>query len=255
MKPLKWYQSLSSTKGRRQERCFLIEGHRAVSQTIASHADAVREVLCLDEHRGAYAQFPTRTITRQQLREITAMSTPQGVAAVVTLPEDVYTPRLPSSPGDLIVFLDDVQDPGNIGTVIRTAAAFGFSGILLSEGCADPFAVKSVQSSAGTVLSVWIRRTASFRDLLAFLKEQGYELTGLDAGGQRVLSIMKKCAQRVICLGNEAHGITAETAALLTETYRIPINRDHAESLNVSVSAAIGMYSAVQQRIDLKNNF
>lgn len=251
MKPLKWYQNLSSVKTRREEGCFLVEGQRAISQIHESAPDALEEVLCLEEQRGRYPQIPERIITRQQLRQITALTTPQGIAAVVALPDDIYSDRLPDHPGNRLLYLDDVQDPGNIGTIIRTAAAFGFAGVIMSEGCADPFGIKAVQASAGSLLSLWIRKTSSAPPLLADLQRGGHLLTGLDAHADTSLCDIKTGPKRILCLGNEGHGIGETIAVMIDETVRIPMDRSRAESLNVSVSAAIAMYSVSQQRIDL----
>ncbi|MBN2416771.1 RNA methyltransferase [bacterium] len=255
MKPLKWYQHLSSVKARREEVCFLVEGQRAIAQIHETAPDALQEVLCLEDEQGRFPQIPERIITRQQLRQITSLATPQGIAAVVTLPGDVYSDHLPDDPGDLLLFLDDVQDPGNVGTIIRTAAAFGFPGVIMSDGCADPFSIKTVQASAGSILSLWLRKTSSGPALLAGLREDGYALAGLDAGAAISLTALKPTGKRVLCLGNEGHGLHAEVSVMVDEMVRIPIARQRAESLNVSVSAAIAMYHAVQQRIDLEHNF
>ena len=160
LKPLKWYKQLATEKGRLEAGAFLVEGERAVRQIVNNHSDEVVEIVTMKEVPAVYSDYPVRYVTESQFRSICNTKTPQGTMAVVRLPRDVYSAELPQDTGTRILLLEDVQDPGNVGTLIRTAAAFGYSGVILTEKCADPLSPKCIQSTAGTVLALWIRRTA-----------------------------------------------------------------------------------------------
>jgi TrmH family RNA methyltransferase len=135
-----------------------------------------------------------------------------------------------------------VQDPGNVGTLIRTAAAFDYSGIILTGKCADPFSSKCVQSAAGSILSLWIRRTDSYLYLMDELRGRGHVLVAADLRGQREPSILKEQRKLVLALGNEAAGLSEMLLKRSDYRIKIPIKKSKAESLNVAACGAICMY-------------
>jgi len=242
LKSLKWYKNLASIKGRLEAEAFLIEGKRAISQIISSDASAIIELLTTEKLTGVYKKYPTRFVNDSQLYSISSTQSPQGIIAVVNLPQDTYTDNLPSDIGEKILLLEDIQDPGNIGTLIRTAAAFDFSGIILTENCADPFSPKVVQSAAGTVLSVWIRRTSNYLDLVKALKRKKYSLIAADLSGAEDSSVLQREDKLLLAFGNEASGLSDSVLNVFDYKLRIPVRSEKAESLNVAVSGAICMY-------------
>ncbi|MFC1968772.1 TrmH family RNA methyltransferase [Chloroflexota bacterium] len=166
--------------------------------------------------------------------------------AVVRLPLDVYSGYLPEDVGNRILLLEDIQDPGNVGTLIRTAAAFDFSGVIMTEKCADPISSKTVQATAGAILSVWLRRTKYYLELTKALRKGGFHLIASDLNGVAEPSILSRQNKLLLALGNEAAGLSRE---LLDEAdYRllIPTIRKKAESLNVAACGAICMYLGSQ---------
>jgi TrmH family RNA methyltransferase len=241
-KPLKWYRRLSTAKGRKEAGAFLVEGDKAISQIVASHPDEILEILTTSEPPGGYGQFPVLTITERQCRYICSTQTPQGIMAVVSLPQGIYTDRLPDLPGTHILLLEDIQDPGNIGTLIRTTAAFDYSGTIMSGRCADPLSPKCVQAASGTTLSTWIRRTSSYIDLTRQLKATGFTIIAADVEGSDAPDILEYREKLLLALGNEASGLTEEILNLADYRVAIPIKEDKAESLNVAACGAILMY-------------
>ena len=161
---------------------------------------------------------------------------------MVQLPADTYSHSLPVDAGSRVLLLEDIQDPGNVGTLIRTAAAFDYSGIMLTEKCADPFSPKCIQSTAGTALSLWIRRTVAYLDLVGELKRRGYILAAADLRGTQGPSILKEPDRLVLALGNEAAGLSDTLLKKADHRVRISIARTKAESLNVAACGAICMY-------------
>jgi TrmH family RNA methyltransferase len=241
LKPLKWYKALADRKERLESRVFLIEGERAVKQIADNNPDAIVEVLSTDEPPSFCRTYAYRRITGAQLRSITSAATPQGIIAVVAIPRDIYSAALPDSPGSKILLLEDVQDPGNVGSLIRTAVALGFSGIIMSEKCADPFSPKTIQSTAGTILSLWIRRTGDYLSLACSLKSSGYNLVATDLSGEENPSYLKESDKLLLALGNEAAGLSEDVLKFADYKLKIPI-KDKAESLNVAACGAICMY-------------
>ena len=241
-KPLKWYKRLATKKGRVEAGAFLVEGERAVAQIATANPDQILEIITTNEPSTTYGNYSTRSLTESQFRSICTSKTPQGTMALVRLPAELYSQRLPEHRGNKILLLEDIQDPGNVGTLIRTAGAFGFSGIILTERCVDPLSPKCVQASAGSVLSVWMRRTSRYLELTEALKSDGFTLVAADLNGVHDLSILAHCKKLLLGLGNEASGISEQLKAASHHRLKLPIVREKAESLNVAVSGAILMY-------------
>jgi TrmH family RNA methyltransferase len=239
---LKRYKALADKKGRSASGLFLVEGPRAIQQVLTSRPHAVVEVIATADNSAEFAGAPVRTATRAQLDAICHTKTPQGAAAVVHQPDHVYEDQLPDDPGPRVLVLEAIQDPGNVGTLIRTAAAFDYSLVILSDGCADPLAPKSVQASSGTVLSVEIRRTSAYLNLLRALKQRHYRVAIADVRGHDAPARLREPSHLAFALGNEAAGPTAELLALADDRIKIPIQEHRAESLNVAACGAIGMY-------------
>ncbi|MCJ7604985.1 MAG: RNA methyltransferase [Dehalococcoidales bacterium] len=241
LKTLKWYRELADVKGRRESGCFPVEGARAVRQIAGQHPEAIIEILVVGDVPLELAAYPARQLTESQFRSVSSAATPQGLMAVVRLPEDSAAATLPPSPGQRILLLEGIQDPGNAGTLIRTAAALDYSGIILSDTCADPFSPKCVQAAAGTVLSLWLRRTERYLELIQTLQGSGYTVAATTLEGDDDISVLNE-QKLILALGNEAGGLSGELLALADSRFRIPVTREKAESLNVAVCGGICMY-------------
>jgi TrmH family RNA methyltransferase len=244
LNPLSWYKSLHDSKGRREAGVFLAEGVRAIAQISRASPKSIQELLYEEDDnvpRSGLA-YPVRWLTQSQFKSVCLSRNPGGPLAVVAMPPDVESATLPPDRGDRILVCEDIQDPGNIGTLIRTAAALDFSGVVLSDKCADPFGPKAVQASAGTILSVWVRRTSDFRRGVKGLVNAGFSCIAADLRGTDALSGIKP-KRFVLILGNEGNGLSDESLALATHVVKIPINSRKAESLNVAASGAICMYA------------
>ena len=246
LKPLAWYKKLATKRGRLAAGMFLVEGERAIRQVAAAHADAIVEILTTAEREAGDLQVPIRLLTPSQFRSVCSTQTPQGIAAVVRFPQDTYSDQLPPHCGSHILLLEDIQDPGNVGTLIRTAAAFRFSGVLLTDKCADPFAPKCVQATAGSVLTVWLRRTSHYLALSESLWQQGYTLAAADLEGDAELTGLSGQQRLLLALGNETSGLSPALLRAAQVRFAIPIDRTRAESLNVAICGAICMYLSVQ---------
>jgi len=248
LKLIKWYKMLATTKGRREAGVFLIEGDRAIRQIMGSRPDEITEIITKEEELSpVYSNYPRREVTESQFRTICLTKTPQGPIAVVRIPQGIYSDRLPQDSGGRVLLLEDIQDPGNVGTLIRTAAAFDYAGVILSEKCADPLSPKCVQATVGSALSLWLRRTPHYLGLAETLKENGYSLAVADLGGIDELSVLRCQGRLLLAVGNEASGPSSPLLNSADYRIRIAIARQKAESLNVAACGAICIYLSAQK--------
>jgi TrmH family RNA methyltransferase len=244
-KSLKWCRRLADKKGRLEAGSFLVEGEKAILQIVASNPDAITEILSITEPPPLFSKYPAHIVSASQFRYISSVQTPQGIMAVVKIPADIYSSKLPKNIGKHILLLEDIQDPGNVGTLIRNAAALAYDGVILTESCADPLGPKCVQASAGTVLSVWIRRTAEYKEILQTLKDKDYKIVAADVRGNDKPAILTEQEKLVLALGNEASGLSKELLDIANYRVRIPVMPEKAESLNVAACGAILMYLSI----------
>lgn len=245
LRSLGWYRDLSKSKGRREQGFFLVEGMRATLQVMSQHPEAIEEVL-IDDNIVETARFgggKLRRLTSAQLKSISSSAAPSGIIALVRIPDDVYVSSLPANAGKRVIVLEDVQDPGNIGTLIRSAAAFDCDGVLMSRQCADPFSPKAVQASAGAVMVPWIRRCNSFIEAIDELKRTGFSLYCADVRGEPFMDF-GSADRAAFVFGNEGAGVSSQVAAMADRTFSVPMNSGAIESLNVAICGAITMFFA-----------
>lgn len=226
----------------------MIDGKRSVDHLLTHHRQSVHELLCIEDTAQSYqsqsSDVPIRIITEVHMNSISPSRTPQGVCALVRIPDDVYTSKIPdvsTTANGKILLLEHVQDPGNVGTLIRTAAAFGVDGMIMSDQCADPFSPKAAQSTAGSLLSLWIRRSDNYLQMITELKNRGYKLIAADLHGDK-LQDQTWTGRRILALGSEGSGLSVDVLGMSDSRVRIPIAESGAESLNVAVAGGILMF-------------
>ena len=247
LKPFKWYRRLATKKGRLEAGAFIVEGTRSINQIISNHPDEIIEILTIEEPLPVYSNYVVRLVTESQFRYICQTKTPQGVMAAVRIPVDIWSDCLPDDIGNKILLLEDIQDPGNVGTLIRTAAAFNYSGAIMSENCADPLSPKCVQATVGTVLSIWLRRTTNYLELISALRKGGYTIAATDLNGMEEPALLSRQSKLLLALGNEAAGLSIAVLNVADFRLRIPTIQEKAESLNVAACGAICMYLSSQK--------
>lgn len=235
--PIKYYQELMTAKGRKEHSAFIVEGVRQVEQFSLSKNVKLLEILTV-EPLLFETKIPVRYINNNQLRKITESKTPNGVIAVAEIAKikeiDENTTK-----GNILI-LEDVQDPGNVGTLIRSAAAFGFSAVILSRGCADVYSPKVVRASGGAICNLEIIHKKDILDCISILKKQNYNLVIADLDGKNEIKPTNK--KTIFALGNEGNGISEKLHSLADEIFTIPFDNSAVESLNVAAAGAIGMF-------------
>ncbi len=166
------------------------------------------------------------------LARLAPTRTPQGVLAVVRTPRR----RLPAR--GIVLYLDGVQDPGNVGSVVRCAAAFGATGVACSPGCADPFSPRAVRASAGHVLLLPVSAEAAFTPLAAEFLEAGGEVVGTGGDSALPLAAWAPRLPVLLAFGSEGRGLRPEVAEGCSLAVTIP-RAGGVESLNVAVAAGV----------------
>ena len=241
-------RKLTRRSGRDAAGLFLAEGRQAVAEALA-HPGGVREVLVTESAAAAHRDLlaatgvPVRTITDRAAAALSETVTPQGLLAVCEL-RDVDAATVTAHPPRLTVALAELADPGNAGTVLRTADACGAGAVVFGTGSADPYGGKAVRASAGSVFHVDVVRGAPLDILLPDLRAMGVTVLAADGGGETALDeVHEELGGPVLWLfGNEARGVPAELTALSDHRVRIPM-RGRAESLNLAAAAAICLYT------------
>ncbi|MBH8557068.1 RNA methyltransferase [Hymenobacter negativus] len=236
----KYVQSLHQKKYRHRHGAFLVEGGKSVLELLSSDLE-VEHVLAtaefIDQNRAHLpARLPLSAATETELTQLGTLATNTTALAVVHLPAETPLPlTLPESA--LLLALDEVRDPGNLGTLLRLADWYGLPGVVLSPGCADAYAPKTVAASMGAFarVRVWERDLAAWLPTLA----PAVGIFGADLEGDNVHRLSLHPAG-VLVMGSESHGLTPAVAAALTRRLHIPRGAGgQAESLNVAISAAI----------------
>lgn len=242
---IKIWKKLSMSKYRKREKRFLAEGERCVKQILENRKLTVESILLIegsaDELHLQTEEIPRYTLSEQDFVSVTDTQTPQGIAAVCVTPEESSSGYLADA-GGLIVAMDAIQDPGNLGTMIRTASWFGATGLVFGEGTADPFHPKVVRSTAGAT-GVLPFRKGALPEELEQLGSAGYRIFLLD-GSKDSISIKDVRPQKktVLVVGNEANGISRDLFSTGRTPVRIDGNAEYVESLNAAVALSIGLW-------------
>ena len=231
---IKYIQSLSQKKFRAEHGRFVAEGPKVVEDLLQTTRQLVVGIYALDEwtetNRGRLTGITVHTITSIELEKISQLQTPQQVLAVVEFPPET-APIIPATAWSLA--LDGVQDPGNLGTIIRTADWFGITHIFCSPDTVDCFNPKVVQASMGSLFRVQVHYTSLDR----LFAETHVPVYGTLLNGANVFALQQP-APGVILIGNEGRGIREHLQGSITQPVTIP-RKGGAESLNAAVAAAI----------------
>lgn len=241
----KHIKALQDKKYRKKYNEYTVEGIKSVHDALNSSC-RVKSVVISEDFEPEYADYnglEMIAVSEPLFSKLCDTQTPQGIMAVIEIEDKKnFTPDLNRA----YIYCDGVNDPGNLGTIIRTADAAGFGGVLLSKGTADLYNPKTVRASMGSFFNIDVI-TELDSEFLVKCAENGFMLYGGALGKNTIdyrTADMKK--PTILIVGNEANGISREVMQIC-RCVKIPI-LGKAESLNVSVAAAILMYELVSQR-------
>lgn len=249
---IKTLKSLHAKKGRAETGLFLAEGARLAVE--AADLGVWPDILL----------YAPAAFTREAVRALVAQADQRGVRVIETSecvlaqvskrdnPQTVlgaYRQRLApleTIDGDTVVALEGVRDPGNLGTILRTADSTGAGGVvLLGESC-DPFSVEAVRASMGSLFAVKLAR-ASFEELLRYKRARGASMIGASLKGATLDADRAAPARAIVLMGNEQSGLPAEMEAACDLLVKLPM-RGRADSLNLAVATAVMLYDLWRRR-------
>lgn len=242
---------LKQKKYRQQRREFLAEGLRTCEEAVLYKAAQTIFFRETDDERtlrlleaAAAQQVQLVCVSEAVMKKIADTETPQGIIAVCSM-HDVQAEALLAE-GKMLLVLDRVGDPGNIGTMLRTADAAGIGGIILLKGCADIYAPKTVRASMGSLFHVPVLSGMEEKDFLLAAKNAGYELLVTSLAGADNLYQADLSGRLAFVMGNEANGVSENLLQAADKKVFIPM-QGRAESLNVAMAAGIVMFEAMRK--------
>ena len=258
---LKAARRLTKRAFRQRERAFLAEGPQAVAEAFRCGA-GVTDLFVTAPARGRHhdlvaeiadAGIPVHVVSGEIMDELAQTVTPQGLLAVCDFVDVPLASITGTSQPQLVALLANVRDPGNAGTVLRTADAAGAHAVVFADASVDPYNGKCVRASAGSLFHLPVVATAGLEEAIATLRQAGLRIVAADGRAGRSLAdpaVQARLAEPTAWMfGNEAWGLPPELVALADEPVAVPIY-GRAESLNLAAAAAVCLYaSARAQRV------
>ncbi len=247
---VKTWRGLNKSRSARIESgMFLAEGEHMAGEAIKENK--ARALLIDQRAREKYSALAENAkgvsvyyLASHVMEALCDAKTPQGVIAVCDYPVN----QALDDPGSFLVALDGVQDPGNVGTILRTMDAAGYSCLLMDEKTADPYAPKALRATMGAAFRIPAIRCESLPNALHGLAEAGYEIIAGDLHGEPFYQRRKAKDKICIVIGNEGQGISPAVFQEATMRLKIPIVGG-AESLNAAVAGAVMMYDFLREKI------
>ncbi len=231
---LKHVRLLKQKKHRVHSGQFVVEGEKNVAELVNSSLEIV-EIFATKDWTPSTQNFPVITVTSKELSQMSGLSTPNKVLAVVKIPKSLFS--LSKLKEGVTLVLNEINDPGNLGTIIRTADWFGIKHIICSPNSVDCFNPKVVQSTKGSIAHVEIH----YQDLKPILKEYNHAIFAADMIGDNLSKEFQFPKNCLIMMGSESHGIPSELNEYITNRVTIP-KIGEAESLNVAIATSIILY-------------
>ena len=242
---IKYFISLNDKKTRMNAKRFIVEGYHLVNE--ASKTNLLEAIISTDEKELKKINNVKRYLVNDAIvNKIATTKNPQNILGIVKMLDHNITNLLPIIKGNKtkLIMLDDVNDPGNLGTIIRTAAGLGYDGIIMSPNTVDLYNEKVIRSTQGVMFKIPIIK-ANLQEVIKLLKKEKVFCIGTALTNAKDVKHITKKDKFAICLGNEAKGISKEVLDNMDENVRIAMKND-VESLNVSIAAGIIMYEMME---------
>ena len=250
---VKHIKKLSDKKYRDQNNCYIVEGIKLVEEAIKEEAQIEKIIICEESTKTSeiskslmyeIAKHDCIYVTEKIFKSLTQVMNPQGILAVIKKNQERSLIKYDE---DIIVALDDIQDPGNLGTILRTVDSVGLKQLIVSKGTADVYNPKVVRSSMGAIFRVEVIEVEDLKETIKMIKRNNYDL--LVTSLQTNSSIYEiNYNKKVIVIGNEANGVSKEIQDMADLKAKIPMIGT-TESLNVSVATGIILYEYVRQKL------
>lgn len=248
-------------KARREEQCFVVEGTRMFCE---APADWIREVYVSEsflhrceneantEIRCILNRHSYEVFTDNVFQKVSDTQTPQGVICVLSMPQYDLTEWIEKWTADrkkapLLVLLEDLQDPGNLGTILRASEGAGVDGVILTRQTADIFNPKVIRATMGSIYRVPFFIVDTLIEIVELLKKKGVAVYAAHLDDSVAYDMLDYTQPTAFLIGNEGSGLQRETAERATQYIKIPM-AGRVESLNAAIAAAILMYEAARQK-------
>ncbi|RCW61229.1 RNA methyltransferase [Halanaerobium sp. ST460_2HS_T2] len=254
---VKYLNKLYRSRNRRKEGVFILEGKRLIEAALAGGADFKQVFLTpaffkSAENDNLLADLKLKSefiyLEEQLLKETASTVNPQGILAVVK--ESVFKGEDFYQQADKILLLDRIQDPGNMGTMIRTAVAAGFDGVIALKGSVDIYNQKVIRATMGGIFSIAVRQKLSQEEFLSEIDSRAadYELLAADIEAEEYHFQHRYQNKLILMIGNEANGIDQKLLAAATSKIKIPLAGE-IESLNAAVAASVISFEILSQSL------
>ena len=250
---IKHVRKLKDKKYRDEYNEYVVEGIKIVEEAVKENVKIKQIIICNDTTKTyeipthimlEIAKYECIYVTDKIFNLITQVTNPQGIMAIIEKNSEKnqidYTQ-------DIILVLDDVQDPGNLGTILRTADSIGLNQIVVSKGTADAFNSKVIRSTMGAIFRIKIIETQDLIRTIKEMKKHHFKLMVTSLQTENSIYDIN-FNKKIIVIGNEANGVSKEIQDMADEKAKIPM-LGRTESLNASVAAGIVMYEYVRQKI------
>ena len=250
---IKHIRKLKDKKYRDESNEYVVEGVKLVEEAVKENAKIKQIIVCEDTTRTyeipthimlEIARYECISVSNKIFNIITQVTNPQGIMAIIE--KNAQNAKIDYTQ-DIIVVLDDVQDPGNLGTILRTVDSIGLNQIIVSKGTADAFNSKVVRSTMGAIFRIKIIEVENLAHAIKEMRKHHFKLM--------VTSLQTKNSiydidfyKKIIVIGNEANGVSKEIQDMADEKAKIPM-LGRTESLNASVAAGVVMYEYVRQKL------
>lgn len=250
---IKHIKKLKDKKHRDESNEYIIEGVKLIEEAVKENARIKKIIVCEDTTRTyeipthimyEIAKYECVYVTNKVFASITQVTNPQGIMAIIekgdTNVQIDYTQ-------DIIVALDDVQDPGNLGTILRTVDSIGLNQIIVSKGTADAFNSKVVRSTMGAIFRVKIIEVENLPQAIKEMRRHHFKLMVTSLQTENSIYDIQ-FNKKIIVIGNESNGVSKGIQEMADEKAKIPM-LGKTESLNASVAAGVVMYEYVRQKL------
>ena len=235
-------------KERRQEGKYVVEG---VKMFLEAQEEEIEEIYAVEGFQNAacmekLAGRPFETVSEEVFRKMSDTAAPQGILCVMRQKKYALADLL-AAKNPLLMILEDIQDPGNLGTILRTGEGAGIDGVIMSRDTADIYNPKTIRSTMGSIYRVPFLYVSSLSDMIAELKQKKITVYAAHLKGKQWYDQADYSGGSAFLIGNEGNGLKEETAALADSYIKIPMG-GKVESLNAAMASGILMYEASRQR-------
>lgn len=257
---VKYVVSLRRPRPRKEARVFIAEGWRFVQEALDRNAALERVFVCLERETPQWGPMaailsergiPVEEVSDRVLRKMCATKEPQGVLALVRQETYIWQ-DLKIEPDSILLIVDGIQDPGNLGSILRTALAFGVKGVCLTPGTVDIYNQKVLRSTMGAIFSLVLLPDRLPEDILAFCREQGVSVLTGDVRGNSILQTKLTDGPLALVVSNEGWGPAPAFCGSDVQSVTIPMTAE-VESLNVSAAASILLYELARKQDRFKS--